>query len=86
VLAVLHPRENLALHGAVALECSGDNDPWAMREALPQLPEELLGRALVAPGLHQDIEGVSVLVHGPPELGPLLVQRDEHLLEVPVVA
>jgi hypothetical protein len=47
--------------------------------------EELLGRFLVATTLHQDIEDVSVLVDGTPEIVPFTGDREEHFGQVPLV-
>ena len=36
--------------------------------------------------LHQDIEHIAILIHGPPEITPCPTNREEHLIQVPLVA
>src|SRR5262249_31601377 len=52
VLAMFHPRENLALSSSVALQFIGNEHPRHVGQALEQLAEELLCRPLVALALH----------------------------------
>jgi hypothetical protein len=56
--------------------------------ALPfeELAEELLGRLLVPSALHEDIEDSAVLIHGPPQIVTFLVDREKHLIYMPLVA
>src|SRR6266498_3476915 len=86
VLPMLHARQDFPLGSTVAVERIGDDDLWHVREALEELAEELRGSLLVAPPLHQDVEYVSVLIDGPPQVVALLVDREEHLIHVPRVA
>jgi hypothetical protein len=53
---------------------------------LQQLAEEFLGRFLVALALHKNVEDISLLVHGPPEIVPFATDGQKHLIEVPLVA
>src|SRR5262249_46382765 len=79
MLTVFHPREHLALGGAVALELIGDEHPRHVGQALEQLAEELLCGRLVAPALDQDIKDVSILIYGPPEIAPCAFDAQKHL-------
>ena len=56
--------------------------PWRLQ----QLPAEADRRPAIAPGLHQDVEGVAVFVHGQPELVELPLTLDEHFVREPGVA
>jgi len=60
-------------------------DDRARRQSalLYQLSYELERGPLVTPGLHEDIEDLSVLVYRAPEVTALSVHRDKHLVEVP---
>ena len=77
-------------HGAVGccvapeLVC----DQAARLAALPlqQLTEEACGRTPIAAGLHEDVDHVTVLVHGPPEIPPLPLDGHEEFVQVPRVA
>src|SRR5436190_1874825 len=50
-LAVFHPRQDLALRRAVALQLIRDDHPWHVLQPLEQLAEKLLGRLLVPSAL-----------------------------------
>ena len=65
-LAMLHPRQDVALRRAITLELVREDHPWHVLQALEQLAKKLLGRVLVAPTLHQDIEDVIVLIDSAP--------------------
>ena len=41
-----------------------------------------LGRVLVPPALHQDIEHSPVLIHGPPEIRALPIEREEDFIHM----
>ncbi len=83
---VLDIREHVAQRRPVAGQFVGDHHPRHIREALEQLPEEAHGRALVAPGLHQDVAHVAALVDRPPKLVLRAIDADEHLVQVPLIA
>ena len=50
------------------------------------MPSRPLGGLGVAPALDKDVEDVAVLVDGPPQILTTAVDRQEHLVEVPLVA
>ena len=50
------------------------------------LAKEPRGRPAVTPCLHQDVEDVAVLVHGPPQVLSLTAERDEDFIQIPGVA
>jgi hypothetical protein len=86
MLAMFHAREALALGGPIALEFIRDDDPRSVLTAFEELAEELLGGPFVPSPLHQDIELHAVLIHGPPQIVAFLVDRDEHFIQMPLVA
>jgi hypothetical protein len=47
--------------------------------------KESFGRTLFAPGLHQDIDDVAVLMDSPPEVLQLAVDFQEKLIQMPGV-
>ena len=85
MLAVFHTRHELSLGSFVTFQFIGDEHPWGVRQSLEQPTEERLCGFLVAPALHQDIEHSPVLIHGPPEVMTLTVNREKHLVEVPLI-
>jgi hypothetical protein len=86
VLSMFDPRQNLLLRCTITLQFIGDDHAWDILAAFEELAEELLGGALIAPSLSQDIEHVPVLVDGTPEIVPFTVDREEHFVQVPFVA
>jgi hypothetical protein len=51
--------------------------------ALPA--EKLLGGFLVPATLHQNVEDVIILIHRAPQIMPLAVDGEEHLIKMPFV-
>jgi hypothetical protein len=45
----------------------------------------LFGCHLVPAFLHQNVNGISILVYGPPKIMQLAVNLDEHLIELPSI-
>src|SRR5262245_1623241 len=84
-LAVFHAGQDLALGCAVALELIRDDDPGHILEPLEQLAKELLGRLLIPPTLHQDVEHVIVLIDGAPQVMAFTIDGQEDFIEVPLV-
>jgi hypothetical protein len=85
MLGVLDPRQDLALRRAIAFQLIRDDHPRHVLQPLQQLAEELLRGFLVPAALYEDIEDVAVLIHGPPEIMAFLVDREEHLIQMPRV-
>src|SRR5262249_20538682 len=85
-LTVFHPGQDLPLRRAIALQLIRDDDAWYVLQALEQLTKKLLGRLFVAPTLHQDVEDVIVLIHGPPQIMACAINRQKHLVQMPFVA
>jgi hypothetical protein len=86
VLPVFDTGQALPLCRPITFEFIGDEHPWDVLASFEELAEELLRRLLIAPTLHEDIEDSAVLIHSPPQIVTFLVDRDEHLIEMPLVA
>ena len=84
-LPMFYSGQDLALGRAVALQLIRDDDPRYIPQALEQLAKELLRCLLIAPALDQDIEDVVVLVDSAPQVMALAIDRQEDLVEVPLV-
>ena len=84
--AVDDGRHHRAVRGRVAAQLVGD--PTARRAALAfqQFPKETLSCSSITPGLDQDVDHVTVLVYGPPEIPPSALNLHEQLVEMPDVA
>jgi hypothetical protein len=85
MLAVLHPRQNLPFRRTVALQFIGDDDTRYVLAPLEQLAEELLRGLFVSSALYEDIQYGTVLIYGAPEIVVLLVNGDEHLVQMPFI-
>jgi hypothetical protein len=70
----------------VTAELVGDQHPRRRALPLEEFAEEPLGGLGVPARLDQDVEDVAVPVDGPPQLLPTAVDRQEHLVEMPLVA
>lgn len=86
VLPVLHTLEHLPLRGAIAVQLVGDHHLWDVLASVEALPAELLGCRLIPSALPQDIAHVTVLLHRPPQLMALPIDRQKDLIEMPRVA
>ena len=83
---MFHPWEQLALGGSVTLELVGDDHARHVHQPFEEFAEELLRRLLVPPFLHQDIQQVSLLIDGPPQIVMFALDRQKHFIEVPLIA
>ena len=85
-LTMFHSGQELAFGGTVALELIRDDHPWHVLQAFEQLAKELLRSLFVPPTLHQDIEDVVVLIYRAPPVMAFAMDRQEYLVQVPLVA
>jgi hypothetical protein len=85
-LAMFHPWQQLAFGCTVALQLIRDDDAWSILAPLEQLAEELLRSFFVPTTLHQDIEHIPILIDGPPQIMALTIDRQKHLIQMPLVA
>jgi hypothetical protein len=63
-----------------------DDHPRRIGQPLQELAEESLRRRLVPPALHQDIEDMTILIHGPPQVMALFIDGQEDFIEMLRVA
>jgi hypothetical protein len=83
VLPVLHTREYHPLGRSVAAQLVGHDHSGNICQSLEQLAEKPLRGVLVAPPLHQDIQHVTVLVHGPPQIVLFAVNGQKNFIQAP---
>lgn len=86
VLPMLHARHDVNLGSGVALQFVRDQDPWRIPQALEELTEKPFGCLPVAPALHQDVEGMAILIDSSPEVLVLALDRQYDFVEMPFVA
>jgi hypothetical protein len=85
VLPRFYTGQHLPLGRAIAFEFVRDEYPWHVGQALEQLPEELFGRALVPPPLHQNIEDIPVLIHPSSLIVAFAANGEKDLVQMPRV-
>jgi hypothetical protein len=67
-------------------EFVGNDYPWHIRQPFEQLAKEFLCGPLVASALHQDVQHVALLIHGPPQIVTIALDGEKHLIELPFIA
>ena len=85
-LTMFHPRQNLTLRGAVALELIRDNDAWHVLQPLEQLAKKLLRCLFVASTLYEDVQDVVVLINRAPQVMALAINGQKDFIQMPLVA
>jgi hypothetical protein len=85
VRAMLDRRHDLASCRGVGPELVGDDALGSHALLLEQAPQQTSRRLGVAPGLHDFIENVAILIDSPPEPMPLADDGDDDLIEMPDV-
>ena len=86
MLPMINIGHNVFGGSAIASELVGNHHPWITAVSLDQFREKTLGCSFVAPSLHQDIEHVSMLIYGAPEIESLTIDLDHSLIKKPLVA
>lgn len=85
VLSLLHARQHVFFGGAIAPELIGDQHARDLLTPFEQLAEESFGGLLVAAPLHQTIQHVPVLIHGPPQIVLVSSDGEDDFIEMPLV-
>lgn len=73
-------------HYPVAVDFVGDQSSGDTALAFQQLAEEADGGSPIAPGLHEDVDCVAVLVYGTPQILQPPLDLDEQFGQMPGVA
>src|SRR5262245_16766470 len=81
---MLQSRQKLFPCSPVARELVGDHRTRYITQSFEQLAQEALACPGVASLLHQDIQGLPALIHRPPQVDQLAVEK--HLAQMPVSA
>jgi len=71
---------------AIASEFIGDQPSWFTPLAFAQAAENPFSCARITTALHQDVNDITVLIDGPPELRPLALNGDKDFINVPRLA
>ncbi len=84
--AVKHRRHHRATGGRVTAQRVGDQASRHVPLGLQQLAKESHRGVPISSRLHEDVEDVTGLIHGAPQVLLATLDRDEHLVEMPGVS
>ena len=84
--AVNDGRHDTPVSCGITPQLVGDQPPGRAALSLQQLPKEALRRTLITTRLDEDIDHITILINCTPEILPLTLDSDEHLIQVPRVA
>ena len=84
--AVKHRRHHRATGGRVTAQLVGDQASRHVPLVLQQLAKEAHRGVPISSRLHEDVEDVTGLIHGAPQVLLATLDRDEHLVEMPGVS
>ena len=84
--AVKHRRHHRATGGRVTAQLVGDQASRHVPLVLQQLAKEAHRGVSISSRLHEDVEDVTGLIHGAPQVLLATLDRDEHLVEMPGVS
>src|SRR5262245_48714713 len=86
VLLVRNAGQQLPAGLPVAGECIRHQFMRNIPQLLQELAQEAEAGGIVPSFLHQDIQDLTILIDGPPQIVTLAIDRDEHLVHTPRVA
>ena len=81
-----HRRHHGAARGGVGAQLVGDQSSRDMALGFQQSPKESDGCSPIPVRLHEDVQDVTVLIHGAPQVLLATLDSDEHLVEMPGVS
>jgi hypothetical protein len=67
---------------SIALQLVGDDPEWLLSLTAQQSATEPLGCTLIAARLQQDINDITILIHGTPKILLLAVDSDEEFVQI----
>jgi hypothetical protein len=83
VVDVLYRGHDRAMSGAIASEFVCDQPARFTSLAFEKTAEKAFSRTLIATALHQNINGIVVLINRTPQIVLVTVNRDKHFIEIP---
>jgi hypothetical protein len=70
----------------VATQLVGHETRWFLSRTLQEFPKESARRPPIPAGLDEEVDQVTVLIHGAPQILTLTVDRDEDFVQEPRIA
>jgi hypothetical protein len=80
-----HSAEDVSHGSRVASQFVGNDPQWFRTLATQQFSKESLSSAVIPMRLNQNVDHVTILIHGAPQILLLAVDSNEYLIQVPVV-
>ncbi len=74
------------MSGVIASEFIGDQPARFTSLAFEKTAEKAFRGTLIAAALHENINGIAVLVHGTPQIVPFSLNRDKNFVDMPRIA
>jgi hypothetical protein len=76
-------RQDRSTGSSIALQLVGDDPEWLLALTAQQSAKEPLGCTLIAARLQQNIDDITILIHGTPKILLLAVDSDEEFVQIP---
>jgi hypothetical protein len=83
VLPPFDPGHDVSRGCPITFERVGDDGTWDIAQPLQKRAEDARGGRSIAPGLHQNVERIPILIHRPPEKVVLAVHGRHDFVQVP---
>ena len=84
--AVYDGRHHRTVRRGIAAQLVCDQSARNAALSFQQFPKETGGRPSIAPGLDEDVDHVTVLVHRPPQISTATLNLHKQLVEIPGIA
>ena len=78
-------RQDRSTGSTIALRLVGDDPEWLLALTAQQSAKEPLGCTLIAARLQQNINDITILIHGTPKILLLAVDSDEEFIQIPSI-
>jgi hypothetical protein len=82
---VSNTRQDRSTGSTIALQLVGDDPEWFLALTAQQSAKEPLSCTLIAARLQQNIDDITVLIHGTPKIMLLAVDSDEEFVQMPSI-
>jgi hypothetical protein len=76
-------RQDRSTGSSIALQLVGDDPEWLLALTAQQSAKEPLGCTLITARLQQNINDITILIHGTPKILLLAVDSDEEFVQIP---
>jgi hypothetical protein len=78
-------RQDRSTGSSIALQLVGDDPEWLLALTAQQSAKEPLGCTLIAARLQQNIDDITILIHGTPKIMLLAADSDEEFVQISAI-